>query len=542
MAYKTLYRVFRPAGFGEVYGQQHITDILKRQVADGKASHAYLFYGPRGTGKTSTAKIFANALNCLDPQDGEPCGKCDICTSFQNDNFVDIVEIDAASNNGVDNVRDIREKVSLLPAQGKYKVYIIDEVHMLSTGAFNALLKTLEEPPPHAVFILATTESRKVPPTILSRCQKYDFKRITEKDMLARMEYIAAQEGIAYEKEALELIARQAEGAMRDALSIMDQCVAGGDLTLQAVTETVGIADSTQVGLLAEAVMTENAERAVTIVADMLQDGVSAHNIMRDLINVLSAELAKNARDSYQCANILRSLEALIGAQATLRYSNVPGAVLNAAVVRAAVNTVDVDTADMELRVKKLEQRLEKLIRKVMEGQAAVPAAQPVVPTVVEEVVERVEEPPVPDPPAEELPKAAPPQEQPKSLEMFNPAKPARTAVQDEDAKQKLAALKNAVLGKNMMLFPAIDTVRELEVKGNKLLLHIGSDDAPVAELLTGDAYRAEAEAAVQEVFGQALQIELVFGEHGDAPPVQGNMQQDLIDLFGADNVNIIED
>ena len=223
MAYKTLYRVFRPKTFDEVYGQQHITDILKKQVMTGQVAHAYLFYGPRGTGKTSTAKIFANAINCLAPQDGNPCGKCEVCAGVANEAFVDIVEIDAASNNSVDNVRDIREKVSLLPALGKYKVYIIDEVHMLSSGAFNALLKTLEEPPAHAVFILATTEIRKLPATILSRCQRYDFKRITEEDIVARLREVAEKTGLQYEEDALTMIAQSAEGAMRDALSVMDR-------------------------------------------------------------------------------------------------------------------------------------------------------------------------------------------------------------------------------------------------------------------------------------------------------------------------------
>ncbi|MDL2236927.1 DNA polymerase III subunit gamma/tau, partial [Christensenellaceae bacterium OttesenSCG-928-K19] len=362
MSYKSLYRVYRPDTFDDVYGQQQITDILKNQVAGGKPSHAYLFCGPRGTGKTSTAKIFANALNCLNLQNGNPCHECEVCKGFEKDAFVDIVEIDAASNNGVDNVRDIREKVSLLPAQGKYKVYIIDEVHMLSPGAFNALLKTLEEPPPHAVFILATTEIRKVPATILSRCQRYDFKRITERDIMARLAFVADKQGIEYEEDALKLIAQQAEGAMRDALSIMDQCIAAQDrLTKETVFETVGIADSQEITELAQAILGENAGQALALVDSMLQGGVSAHNILRDTIVALSEELAKTVRDPYKCANTLRSLEALIGVQTTLRYAGVPNAVLIAAVVRAASNTTDVDTEDMELRLKKLEQRVEKL-------------------------------------------------------------------------------------------------------------------------------------------------------------------------------------
>ncbi len=226
MEYQALYRAFRPQSFTDVVGQKHVTKTLKNAIIRNKESHAYLFSGPRGTGKTSIAKIFAKALNCQFGQDGEPCNECDVCLSITDGSANDVIEIDAASNNGVDEIRSLREKVKYAPSLTQYKVYIIDEVHMLTTGAFNALLKTLEEPPEHAIFILATTEPHKIPATIISRCQRFDFKAIENNEIIERLKYVAESESIEYDAEAMDYIARTAEGGMRDALSIMDQVVA----------------------------------------------------------------------------------------------------------------------------------------------------------------------------------------------------------------------------------------------------------------------------------------------------------------------------
>lgn len=226
MEYQALYRAFRPQSFKDVVGQRHVTKTLKNAIVRNKESHAYLFSGPRGTGKTSIAKIFAKALNCQFGEEGEPCNECDVCISITDGSANDVIEIDAASNNGVDEIRSLREKVKYAPSLTQYKVYIIDEVHMLTTGAFNALLKTLEEPPDHAIFILATTEPHKIPATIISRCQRFDFKAIENNEIIERLKYVADSESIEYNDEALDYIARTAEGGMRDALSIMDQVIA----------------------------------------------------------------------------------------------------------------------------------------------------------------------------------------------------------------------------------------------------------------------------------------------------------------------------
>ncbi len=241
--YQVLYRKWRPQAFSDVSGQDSVTTALKNELREDRLAHAYLFTGSRGTGKTTCAKILAKAVNCLHPKDGDPCNECDVCRGIDSGAVTDVVEIDAASNNGVDNIRELREEVNFTPAVAKYRVYIIDEVHMLSPGAFNALLKTLEEPPPHVIFILATTEVHKLPATILSRCQRFDFRRIAPEAIAARLSYVAEQEGISLDGEAATLLARLADGALRDALSLLDQCVSRSkQVTVEVVAEAAGLA------------------------------------------------------------------------------------------------------------------------------------------------------------------------------------------------------------------------------------------------------------------------------------------------------------
>ncbi len=550
MSYKTLYRVFRPRIFDDVAGQAHITDILKKQVESGKASHAYLFCGPRGTGKTSTAKILANALNCQNPKGGNPCGVCEVCKSFMEDSFVDIVEIDAASNNGVDNVRDIREKVSLLPANGKYKVYIIDEVHMLSTGAFNALLKTLEEPPPHAVFILATTEQRKVPATILSRCQKYDFRRITDEDIIARMKFVAGETAAQYTNEALELIAKQAEGAMRDALSIMDQCIAAsGDLTVESVSECMGIAPGEVLGRLVSSILEEEPAEAVTLLNTLINEGVSPHNLLRDMIAETANRLAA-AKDDHTRAGILRSLEALIAAQPDMRYSAVPSAVVLAAVVRAAMNTVDVDTKDFELRIKKLEQRVERLAAAPalpVEDATSAPQASvdtDDVPPWEDEQEYRQKQQQAAAAKAQKAEqtaneRAAEQAERDKAERAAQEAKEARGSAEAIDSAGALAEMKAAIMRENPLLTPSISAVDSVEVKGGKLLLYTSADNRAIVDMLAAEAYKKAMDVMTAEIFGRALALEARSqAEAAD----DGDIQMELIAMFGEENVQILDD
>ena len=285
--HKALYRAYRPQTFKDVVGQEHIIRTLKNQIENGNVGHAYLFCGTRGTGKTSTAKIFARAVNCIDSVNEEPCNECEVCKDILNDNIMDVIEIDAASNNSVDDVREIRENVKYTPAKCKYKVYIIDEVHMLSQGAFNALLKTLEEPPSYVIFILATTEPHKIPATILSRCQRFDFKRVTVQDMSSRMKEICEDVNIEVDERALNLIARNSQGALRDALSILDQCMSFSDdkIEYKDVVDLLGTVNIEQLFEMAEYVIKEDTKKCLEILNEFVIWGKDIKNLIDDLID-----------------------------------------------------------------------------------------------------------------------------------------------------------------------------------------------------------------------------------------------------------------
>ena len=286
MGYKALYRKWRPKIFEDVIGQEHIVKTLKNQILTQNIAHAYLFSGTRGTGKTSTAKIFARAVNCLNQLDANPCNECEVCKDILNESIMDVIEIDAASNNGVDNIREIRENVKYPPSKGKYKVYIIDEVHMLSTGAFNALLKTLEEPPAHVIFILATTEIHKLPATILSRCQKFDFKPVKTKDMIQLLNKICNSMDITSEEEALRLIALHAEGALRDALSLLEQCISFGQHTLnyEEVLDVIGAVNHNVLINLTNELINKRTSEALYSLDKMVLEGKDIHQLIKDLI------------------------------------------------------------------------------------------------------------------------------------------------------------------------------------------------------------------------------------------------------------------
>jgi len=289
MGYTALYRKFRPQTFSEMVGQEHITRTLRNQIMAGRVGHAYLFNGGRGTGKTTSAKVLARAINCLNPNDGEPCNECEICKSAINGSLTDIVEMDAASNNSVEDIRSIREEVNFLPTKAKYRVYIIDEVHMLSQGAFNALLKTLEEPPEHVKFILATTEPQKLPATILSRCQRFDFKRISNEDIIKRLEIVCKESNINATKQALNIIAALSEGAMRDALSILERCVQDGanDIDEDKIKELVGIPKLTYVHSISQSIIEYNIDEAMESITKVLDEGKDLNNLLWEIIKYI---------------------------------------------------------------------------------------------------------------------------------------------------------------------------------------------------------------------------------------------------------------
>lgn len=302
MGYTALYRKFRPAKFNELVGQEHITKTIKNQILSDRVGHAYLFNGGRGTGKTSIAKILARAVNCLNLQDGEPCNECEICKAALDGSLTDIIEMDAASNNSVEDVREIREAVNFLPTKAKYRVYIIDEVHMLSTGAFNALLKTLEEPPKHVKFLLATTEPQKIPATILSRCQRFDFKRISNEDIIKRLKIVCEESKIEISDEALNLIATLAEGGMRDALSILERCNQDGEdkIDENKIRDLVGIPKITYIKQIVEAIINYDVDSSLKVAEEIIKEGKDLNNLLWEIIKYVKDILLFKATGSIQ--------------------------------------------------------------------------------------------------------------------------------------------------------------------------------------------------------------------------------------------------
>ena len=375
--YLALYRKYRPKDFNEVVGQDHIVKTLINQIKFDKISHAYLFTGSRGTGKTSIAKIFARAINCTNLKDGSPCGECDVCKSLEGTN-IDVLEIDAASNNGVDEIRELREKVKYPPVVGRYKVYIIDEVHMLSISAFNALLKTLEEPPKQTVFVLATTEVHKLPATILSRCIRFDFKLVPLDILTGHLKNILKKENVKFEDTAVNVIARAGEGSVRDTLSIADRCVsfAGDNLTYQKVIDVLGVSEREVLIKVTDLIIKKDIGNALIELDKVLSGGKSPLVFSNDLISyfrdlLLIYSLKEKAReivvvkdDVYEqmksqataenYVEILKAIEVLSEVEQELRYSAQPRIVLETAVIKV------INEGSLERRVEKLEEMIKK--------------------------------------------------------------------------------------------------------------------------------------------------------------------------------------
>lgn len=384
MAYLALYRTFRPSTLSELVRQEHIVKILTNQIETGRVGHAYLFCGPRGTGKTSTAKIFAKAINCLSPVNGSPCGKCEACKALADASNLDITEIDAASNNGVNEMRDLREKVQYPPVSCRFKVYIVDEVHMLSDSAFNALLKTLEEPPKHAVFILATTEPHKLPATILSRCMRFDFKLIPQADIEEHLKKVFTAVGKEYEDEAVSAIARAGAGSVRDSLSVADMCISysKGKLTYKDVNEVLGSADFYELCKLGSFILENNASDALTEAEKVISSGKSVGVLSKDILVFLNnVSVAKACRNANSILNfpqemfdavleiaqkvdgnrVLRCCEIFSSLEMELKYSSSPRILLETAIIKASMPQTDDDISSLLERIKVLEDKVNKL-------------------------------------------------------------------------------------------------------------------------------------------------------------------------------------
>lgn len=384
MSYTALYRKFRPDSFEEVRGQEHIVETLKNQIKAGRIGHAYLFCGTRGTGKTTVAKIFAKAVNCENPQDGSPCGECPMCREIQAQNSLNVIEIDAASNNGVDNIREIREEVAYSPTRGKYKVYIIDEVHMLSTGAFNAMLKTLEEPPSYVIFILATTEAHKIPITILSRCQRYDFRRMTIDTIVGRLKELMAEEGQETEEKALRYIAKAADGSMRDALSLLDQCIAfylGQPLTYEHVLEVLGAVDTEVFADLLQFVLAKDVSGLMQMLEQLIMQGrelgqfvtdftwhlrnlllIQGSDALEDILDVSSEQIGRLKEQAAQIdpEQLMRFIRIFSDLSNQLKYATQKRILVEVALVKLCKPEMTRDYSALLERMDELERKLEQ--------------------------------------------------------------------------------------------------------------------------------------------------------------------------------------
>ncbi len=378
MAYTVLYRKFRPLKFEDMVGEEHITKTLKNQIMSGRVGHAYLFNGGRGTGKTTSAKILARAVNCLNPKDGEPCNECEICKEILDGSLTDVVEMDAASNNKVDDIREIRDEVNFLPTKAKYRVYIIDEVHMLTNEAFNALLKTLEEPPEHVKFILATTEPQKLPTTILSRCQRFDFKKITNENIIKRLKIICNESNIKITEEALNLIAVLAEGAMRDAISILERCSQenADEIGVDLIKELVGIPDLAYISRITKSIFEHNEIEALEVIDDVIKEGKDLYNFLWEIIKYIKDVLVfkstgslkiyseqeiadiKNISELCSKEKILNIIYLLSDLENDLKWSSQKTIMFQTGIIKACSNGETDGLDELREKVAKLENEL----------------------------------------------------------------------------------------------------------------------------------------------------------------------------------------
>ena len=398
MSYTSLYRKFRPLKFEDIVGQGHIIQTLKNQVIADRVGHAYLFNGGRGTGKTTAAKILSRAVNCLNPQNGEPCNECEICKANLEGSLTDVVEMDAASNNGVDDIRAIRDEVNFLPTVAKYRVYIIDEVHMLSPGAFNALLKTLEEPPAHVKFILATTEPQKLPATILSRCQRFDFRKIANADIQKRLAYVCQENQIEITEEALRIIANLAEGAMRDALSILERCAQedAGKIDDSKVKELVGIPELSQIHKLVQKIFAFEPTEALQVVDEVLGQGKDLNNFLWELIKYLKdllvyktagkAELYNQEEitqmqqllDGIEKERIIQTIYQLSEVENEMKWSTQRTILFQVGIIKVATKQEQGDLSGLQARIQDLENKIVNFhkVEKNVENRIAKPVSE----------------------------------------------------------------------------------------------------------------------------------------------------------------------
>ena len=528
MSYQALYRAWRPRTFSEICDQDAVVRTLRRQVETDRIAHAYLFCGTRGTGKTTAAKVLSRAINCLHPVNGDPCGECEICKALSGENCMDVLEIDAASNTGVDDIRELRDKIQYPPAMTRYKVYIIDEVHMLSTGAFNALLKTLEEPPKHAVFILATTEPQKLPATILSRCQRFDFHRIRVEAIVSRLQVVLDGIGRSADMEALLEIARAAEGAMRDALSLLDVCLSftEGAVTAELARDVLGTTGRDFMFEFADALIAYDAAAALNMIDDAMRRGsdprvfsLDAANHLRgvllaevageqlDRILEITPEDAQRFREQAGRANreqLMRAMELFMRVESEMKWATQPRTILELAAVRACHPEQE---AESDLR-----ERLDRMEKRIGSGVVAAPAAK------AAPVPEKKPDAPKKSAPAAKVsaPAAAPPPEYLAGIERF--------AAENGSVKRMLEKMQFA------------------GIEDGVVTVAFGKDGIMVRRVL--EAKQGLIEAALSESFGSPMRIRMVNeGQAAQAKPSAAakSVIEQSYDVFGRDKIDLTD-
>ncbi len=549
--YRAFYRKYRPSTFTDVVGQGHITKTLENAVKTGKTSHAYLFTGSRGTGKTSCAKILAKAVNCLNAQNGNPCNECEICRGIDNGSILDIIEIDAASNNGVDNIRDLREEANFTPANAKYRVYIIDEVHMLSIGAFNALLKTLEEPPAHVIFILATTEVHKLPSTILSRCQRFDFKRIPPEDIAGRLLEVAAKENLKLAEDGAMLIARIADGAMRDALSLLDRCSSyDGVIDSAAVASSAGLAGREYIFELCDCIIEKDAAKALEIVNKLYNDSCDMERLITELTshfrNLMVSKAVKNFQNMIICsqgeidiirqqsekttlATIMSCIDILTASASTMKQGANRRTSAELCIIRLCTPSLDSDMSAILRRLNELESAVASG-KITVKAEAPAPAKTEVKaePQPVPKAEPKIEVREEPQPEKEEIPLPPPPPE--KEEEKVIP-KPSGTV-----PFSKWPEVLEKIFASNRSLIAMLSGSSAF-IHDDKYLLIKGS---PVLELYlkTGD-YSKIIREAVFAVTGRNYTLAVYNNKQEEAPK---NPLSDLMSKARNLGVNIEEE
>lgn len=572
--YQVLYRKYRPRVFADVYGQDHVTSTLKNEIKEGRISHAYLFTGSRGTGKTTCAKILAKAVNCPNAVDGEPCNACEICKGLDSGTIYDVVEIDAASNNGVDNIRDLREEVNYTPTRGKYRVYIIDEVHMLSTGAFNALLKTLEEPPAHVIFILATTEVHKLPATILSRCQRFDFKRIQPETMAVRLQQVAGLEGMELAPDAATLIARIADGALRDGLSILDQCAGRSkQITAQLVSEVAGLAGREALYRLSDAVLTRDSSAAVEELAQLHENSYDMERLCVEMINhfrnFMMVKTVKKSRELIICtddeykhieesagqftlAQILRGLDLFQSTLVKIKGGATPRIEMEMAFIRLCEPKLETDPDAFNQRLSALERAVQNGVpaTSVKAVQSPAPAArpapaQPTVPPTPQPAPAPEAPAPEPVPATSAEPVSAPVPEpapvQPEPPVPLEPAAAAPSPAPVADSEQKLfmqwADLMEILHRTDIALFGVLSGSQGY-TRGEFFL--IDSPNPTIKEFIKISTHAKAIRAALHELTGHNYKLGLFKKKSTEQAPRRDPLE-DLLSKARENNIQIEE-